>query len=579
MLQKLRTRLAASEALPQLSLLAVIIGIVTGFVVLCLHLVVDLAQSLFLTHADDFESLSPLFRVLLPTAGGLLVGLLIQAFKPEHRAVGVVHVMERLVYHQGYLPLRNAVLQFFGAAICLISGHSVGREGPVVHLGGATGSLMGQWLKLPNNSLRNLIACGVSAAIAASFNTPLAAVIFTMEVVMVEYSVASFTPVIISTVTATVIARYFSDVDSTFRLSSDMTLQQPIPELFYLVLVGLVIGLAAVIFISTLEYVTKNIAPKFAIWQRTTLAGLLTGIVSLWVPQIMGTGYDTINATLMGESVLSVLVMIAIAKLLITPICLGLGLPGGLIGPMLLMGAMIGGAMGILVSTYLPYAETEHMLYAMLGMGAMMGAVLQAPLAALTALLEFTYNPSLILPSMVIIIIAHLVTGSSPWRKHSVFIELMRARGLDYRTDPVSQSLRRIGVTHAMEQQFVILPRHTHEAEVITALQHNPLWIITHHEQRDYLLLRASDLAHYLQSSDSEEAIDLVSIPAQRQQVITIYPQATLQEAQETLDKQQCEALCVVDLAAKYSENHQDMNILGVLTRHDIETHYRYSSY
>jgi H+/Cl- antiporter ClcA len=574
MLHKLRTRLAASEALPQLSFLAVIIGILTGLVVLCLNSLVTWGQTQLLTSADDFESLPPLFRVLLPVVGGLLVGLLIESFKPENRAVGIVHVMERLVYHQGYLPLRNAILQFFGAAICLISGHSVGREGPVVHLGGATGSLLGQGLKLPNNSLRNLIACGVSAAIAASFNTPLAAVIFTMEVVMVEYSVASFTPVIIATVIATVITRYFTEVNSTFHLSADMALHQPIPELLYLVLVGIVVGLIATLFISILEFVTKNVAPRFKIWQRTTLAGLLTGIVSLWVPQIMGTGYDTINETLMGELAFSVLLMIAIAKLLITPICLGLGLPGGLIGPILVIGAMVGGAMGILILQFLPH--TEHMLYAMFGMGAMMGAVLQAPLAALTALLEFTYNPSLILPSMVVIITAHLITGSSPWRKQSVFIELMRARGLDYHTDPISQSLRRIGVTHAMEQQFAVLPYETHEAEVIEALQHNPLWIITYDLQGDCHVLRASDLAHHIQSNESDETVNLMSIPAQRQQTIPIYPQATLQEALEMLDKHDCEVLYIFDMPSRYANEVQSANIQGILTRHDIETHYRY---
>ncbi|WP_353571374.1 chloride channel protein [Candidatus Albibeggiatoa sp. nov. BB20] len=579
MLQKLRTRLAASEALPQLSLLAVIIGIITGCVVLCLHWLVAWGQTQFLTKADDFESLPPLFRVLLPVIGGLVVGLLIQSFRPENRAVGVVHVMERLVYHQGYLPLRNAILQFFGAAICLISGHSVGREGPVVHLGGAAGSLLGQWLKLPNNSLRNLIACGVSAAIAASFNTPLAAVIFTMEVVMLEYSVASFTPVIISTVIATMLTRHFTEIDTTFQLSSEMAFLQPNTELFYLVLVGIVIGLVATSFIYILEFVTKHIAPRFSIWQRTTLAGLLTGIVSLWVPQIMGTGYDTINETLTGDSVFSVLLIIAAAKLFITPICLGLGLPGGLIGPILLIGAMVGGAMGMLVSNFLPHAPTEHMLYAMLGMGAIMGAVLQAPLAALTALLEFTYNPSLILPSMVVIISANLITGSSPWRKQSVFIELMRARGLDYQTDPVSQSLRRIGVIHAMEQNFVILPRDTHKAEIIEALCHNPLWIVTHDQQGYYHLLRASDLAHYLQSSEMTEVVDLISIPAQRQQIIPIYSQATLQEAQETLDKQDCEALYIIDVSSKYTTDEKNTKIQGILTRHDIETHYRYSSH
>ena len=195
--------------MPQLAMLAIPVGLLSGGVIILFRMLVESGQGLLLPGGDVeyYEGLPPELRLVLPVAGGLLIGLLWQALKPAGREVGIIHVMERLAYHQGRLPWRNAVAQFIGAALSIISGHSVGREGPSVHLGATSGSLLGQWLRLPNNTNRTLAACGIAAAIAASFNTPLAGVIFAMEVVMMEYSLISFAPVILSAVTATTLTR------------------------------------------------------------------------------------------------------------------------------------------------------------------------------------------------------------------------------------------------------------------------------------------------------------------------------------------------------------------------------------
>jgi CIC family chloride channel protein len=208
MLERLRQQLASGDAL-MLAIIGLFSGLLAGAVILAFRQLVEGVQALFLADAtgENYESLASHWRLLLPLGGGLLIGIVFQYFSVEERRVGIVHVLERLGYHQAWLPLRNAVLQFFGAATSIISGHSVGREGPGVHLGAATGSLLGQWLSLPNNSLRTLVACGAAASIAASFNTPLAGVVFAMEVILLEYSISGFVPVILASVSATWVTR------------------------------------------------------------------------------------------------------------------------------------------------------------------------------------------------------------------------------------------------------------------------------------------------------------------------------------------------------------------------------------
>ena len=168
-LDRLGLRLAGLDAVPQLAMLAVPVGLLSGGVIILFRMLVESSQAMLLPGGDVeyYEGLPPELRLVLPVAGGLLIGLLWQSLRSSVREVGITHVMERLAYHQGRLPWRNALAQFVGAALSIISGHSVGREGPTVHLGATSGSQLGQWLHLPNNTNRTLAACGIAAAIAA----------------------------------------------------------------------------------------------------------------------------------------------------------------------------------------------------------------------------------------------------------------------------------------------------------------------------------------------------------------------------------------------------------------------------
>ncbi len=566
-LDKLGIRVSSLDALPQLSMLAIPVGLLSGGVIILFRMLVESTQGLFLpgNGTENYEGLAPLWRVLLPTAGALVIGLLWQYLKSETRGVGIVHVMERLAYHQGRLPWRNALAQFVGAAVSIISGHSVGREGPSVHLGATSGSQLGQWLRLPNNSNRTLVACGIAAAIAASFNTPLAGVIFVMEVVMMEYTLASFAPVILSAVTATTLTRIVYGSMPAFHIPP---LQLgSLLELPYVVLMGIVLGTLAALFIHLLQRSTLLFA-NWPVWLRFTLGGLAVGLLALVAPQIMGIGYDTVNQALLGQLGLGLLITITLFKLVATAFGLGMGLPGGLIGPTLVIGAVAGGAMGTVAVTWLPGEFSSPAFYALIGMGTMMGATLQAPLAALTAMLELTANPNIILPGMLALITAGLVSREL-FGKESVYLKLMRARGLDYSDSPLTQALRRIGVASVMDRKIEALPQNVGRERAGEALAREPRWIVISEGNNPVSLMPAADLARYLKEAAEEETIDLNDIPAQRREISAIDFQASLQEANETLNSTGAEALYVIRRTIPGIDR-----IYGVLTRSELERSY-----
>jgi len=574
--EKLQVRLAKVDRLPQLAILGIVCGLFSGLVIVAFRVLIENTQAVMLPGGlpDNYEALTPVTRLLLSIAGGLLVGVLFQYMAKDAQQVGVTHVMERLAYHQGRLPLRNAIWQLIGAAITILSGHSVGREGPSIHLGATSGSLLGQGLKLPNNSTRILVSCGVAAAIAASFNTPLAGVVFSMEVIMMEYTIAGFTPVILAAVCATTVMRMILGSESVFKVPS-LHLES-LHELPYVLVMGLVIGMLAALFINLLHYFSRMGVPR-PLWQRTTFAGLLIGICAWRVPEIMSIGYDTVNATLLGKLGIVLLCSIVILKLFATAAGIGLGLPGGLIGPTLVIGATAGGAMGLVAELTFPGEVSSHAFYAVIGMGAMMGATLQAPLAALTAMVELTANPNIILPGMLAVIASGLTSGEL-FGKQSVFLILMKARGLDYRSDPVAQSLRRLGVASIMNTNITVVNRNIKYGDSEAILQKQPQWIVITDNQIPKSLLPAVDLVLYLEersksaTGDEPEEIDLIDMPAHRKEITTIELQATLQEALDHLLETHAEVLCVTHRLG----NTQKID--GILTKQDIEAHYQYQS-
>jgi len=567
-LERTRLSLANARGLLWLSLIGLVSGVVVGGVVILFRVLIETAQTGILPGADpeNYESLAADERVLILMSGSIALGLLFFLVSRAPLRVGVIHVMERLAYHEGHLPFKNALMQFIGGAIAIISGHSVGREGPCIHLGAAGASLLGQWLQLPNNSIRTLVACGTAAAIAASFNTPLAGVIFAMEVVVMEYTITGFTPVILAAVSATTVNRIVFDAAPVFHVPAhDLASYWELPAV---VVMGVGIGALAALFIICVKWVTYK-GLRLPVWLSMTAAGMGVGICAWVSPEVMGVGYDTVNEALSGNIALTALLVILLFKLIATVISAGMGIPAGFISPVLFMGAIAGSATGLLMAQ-IPGTISPPGFYAMLGMGAMMGAALQAPLAALLALLELTANQHMIFPGMLAIVSASLATRELFGQK-SIYLSQMQGIGLDYRNDPVTQSLRRFAVGSVMDREFSIIGQQMDRVEAKNMLvETKPQWLIISREQGN-LLLPAADLARYIEESE-EEVIDMLEIPSKRLQMAPVLEQATLQYAHKLLHESEVEveALYVIRTLGPKSAK-----IYGIVTRHEIEEGYR----
>ena len=563
----MRTRvlLAGKQALFALSLLGLVTGIVVGLVIILFRYSTEYTQMSFLPDADpeNYEAVAWQSRLLMASAGGLFLGLLFNFVSRVPLRVGVIHVLERLSYHEGNLPLKNLVMQFIGAGVAIVSGQSIGREGPCVHLGAGSASLLGRYLHLPNNSIRTLVGCGAAAAVAASFNTPLAGVIFAMEVILMEYTITGFTPVILSAVSATVVCRLVFDAEPIFIVQAvDL---ESFLELPIIVLMGILIGAIAAGLIQLTRAFTK-LGLKIDIWLRMTLAGVGVGVIAIVSPEIMGIGYDTVDAVILGQLGILALLLLIITKLFATALCVGFSIPAGLIGPAIFIGALAGGIVGKLVEMF-NSNFSDIGLYAMLGMGAMMGATLQAPLAALLALLELTGNQNIIFPGMLVIVSANLAAREL-FKSDSIFLSQFAGIGLDYRNDPIAQSLRRIGVESVMNKAYVMAEPVIQREVAISHLKEAPEWLIIRREEGN-LLMPATDLARHLEETDDEE-IDLLEIPAKRRQLAQVNLESTLQHAQQLLNESDAEALYVIRKLGISADR-----IYGILTQEDIEKHYR----
>ncbi|MCB1792074.1 MAG: chloride channel protein [Gammaproteobacteria bacterium] len=573
-LDQLRLRLARPDALLPLAGLGLLTGLLAGAVIVVFRLFVEGFQEALLPGEgpENYEALAAPMRILLPLVAAVLLAAMFHWFARGIHVLGVARVMERMAYHQGRCTPRAFLLQFFGAAIAIIGGHSVGREGPHIFLGASSGSLLGQAFTLPHNVTRTLVGCGTAAGIAASFNTPLAGVVFALEVVMMEYTVASFIPVILAAVSATTLSnRVFGDY-SAFSIpplhSADLA------ELGLVLLISVLAGAVSALFVQSVQTVGQR-AKQIGLHWRMLLAGLSVGVIAQVLPQVMGIGYDTVGVALNGGLAVGLLLALLFGKLLATSLCIGLGVPGGLIGPVLFIGAMLGAAVaGIAELTSVELGDHPG-LFVLVGMGAMMSASLQAPLAALVAMLELTDQPEVIMPGMLAVVVAG-ITASEVFGKDSLFITMLRANGLDYVAAPVHQALRRIGVASVMERRFARIERNPDLTRARKALADNPLYLLIDTEQAQ-VVMPAADLARHLAADDvrndsdpdAETTIDLLSIPGERLDAHNIEVQANLHEAWDMFEKTAAEALIVRRMTAPGI-----YRVYGIITPDRVEKSY-----
>ena len=569
-LDRIRERLATMDDVALLALLGVFAGAVAGLVILVFRLLVENVLYLAIGDSENFESLPRWAHMALPAIGACLLGLVFWRLKPDARRTGIGHVIERFHLYQGVLSLRGLMIQFLAGAAALIFGLSVGREGPAVHLGSAGGSLLGQWAQLPNNSIRLLTACGCAAAIAASFNTPIAGVVFAMEVVMMEYRATTFIPIILASVVGAAMTRMVYGDEVAFDVPPVHL--GSLLELPFVVLSGLIIGCvaAALIFLSRQTMKQGNRIPPAA---RFALAGIVTGGCALLAPEIMGVGYDTVDATIAGEIGVVALATILLLKLVATSACVGAGLPGGVIGPTLVIGALCGGLIGALGKSIMP--ATDSGLYVLIGMAAMMSATLQAPLAGLMALLELTFSPHIIFPGMLAVVTSSLVS-SQVFRQKGIFHALLKIQGIQLHVSPLAHQLQSVGVAAVMNRNVARVGRSVERADMVKLLEKKPVWLLIEQDGNPTHYMPAAEVALHISNLEpppedqSPPPLDLLEIPGSRDNIKAILMSATLKEALDQMKQQQVNALYV-----HWQSAPAIYRVMGILRRQDIEHYYQ----
>ena len=393
----------------RIALLGAVIGLMAGVVVTLFRLSIEFSQVLILPGrlVGNYEALSAWSQFLWPVLGALVLGIIFEKLPATMRTVGIVHVIDFMRFRKQRLPFANAVVQFLGGWLAIVSGHSVDREGPGVHLGAANAALLGKRIRLSDDEDYLLAAAGGAAAIAAAYNTPLAGVIFVIEVFRVRYAVDHIVPIIVAAVTGTVVSQLVYGHHPAFAVPPLAI--GSLAELPVMMLMGLMIGIIAAGFIKSVNLLAQLTLD----WRPLPLflgAGVVTGLLAQGAPEIMGVSYDTLNRILLNQVGLQAMLLILVAKFIATAVSIGVRMPGGLIGPTLILGGAFGGMIEMLVQDWFPLYQGSIGFYAMIGMVAMMGAVLRAPLAALVALMELTGNLNIILPGMIAVVTAEIAT-------------------------------------------------------------------------------------------------------------------------------------------------------------------------
>ncbi len=416
-----------------LSLLAVGIGLTAGLAAIGFRYAIDFVQRLgFGFGGEQVVALAdalPAWRLLLvPLLGGLVVGLFVHFFMPGRRPQGVAHVIEANALRGGRMSLTDGIKAAVVSAVSIGSGASVGREGPVVHLGASLGAWASRRLHLGRTSSRTLLGCGVAAAVAASFNAPIAGTFFALEVVVGHYALTAFAPIVIAAVLGTMVSRMHYGDFPAFILPDAPSITS-FWEFPAFAILGCVAAVVAIVFMR-MTFLTEDLLDKTPVprWARPALGGLAIGAIAIAFPQVLGVGYEATDAALSERYLLPLLIALIVLKMAATAISLGCGFGGGVFSPSLFIGAMLGGAYGIIATEAFPHLSSGHGAYTIIGMGAVAGAVLGAPISTILMVFELTNDYAITIAVMIATSISSIITHQ--YQGQSYFTWQLDRRGL-----------------------------------------------------------------------------------------------------------------------------------------------------
>ncbi len=538
---------------------AVLAGIGAGYGAVLFRWLIHRFSAIFFDGgASLLSSLGPWYVVLIPAAGGLIVGLLVYYLAPETKGHGVPEVMYAVDREGGRIRIRVAVIKALASSVCIGSGGSVGREGPIVQIGSSLGSSLGQLFHLSRDKVKILVACGAGGGIAATFNAPLAGIFFALEIILRSYAPRHISSVVLASVLATVVSRNYLGDNPAFTVPH-YQMNSPWEILFYLFF-GFLAAAVAWLFITTL-YKSEDIFDKLPLpgFLKPALGGLIIGIIGLYYPQIFGVGYKSIELALYGKITAGLGLILVFAKLVATSVTLGSGGSGGVFAPSLFLGAMLGVVFSKLTLLLFPSVAINPGASAMIGMAAVFAGAAQAPISSILILFEMTGDYKIILPLMTAVVIATLVLRK--WSRESIYTKKLARRGIDTTQGPPPDLLEIIQVSEAMTRNVITLQEEQtiKEAGLTIKKTRHRGFPVLNEEGKLAGIVTHKDINKALAAGRAERPVREIMTT----DVVVSYPDECLRKALEKLGSRNIGRAPVVD------PSHPG-KVLGLITRKNI---------
>jgi len=552
-------------------IIAIIIGVLAGFGAIGIRALIKLISDISFTGdgsiLQNVINAPWYIKILAPVIGGLIVGPIIYFFAPEAKGHGVPEVMQAILTKGGMIRPRVAVIKSIASAISIGTGGSVGREGPIIQIGSSLGSTIGQFFNVPSKRLKTLVGCGAGAGIAAAFNAPIAGALFAVEIVLMDFTVAQFSPIVISSVMATVISHHFEGDFAAFQVPA-YHLQNSM-EIFLYFGLGIITGLVSFLFIKVLYYFEDIWDNKIKIpeYMKAGIGGLIVGATALLFPQIMGVGYGSINIALNGNTIWYMAMILIFIKIFATSVTLGSGGSGGIFAPSLFMGAMTGVAFGLFANYLFPGNTADPGAYALVAMGGLVAGTTRAPITAIIIVFELTMDYDIILPLMVTCILSMII--STKLSKESIYTLKLLLRNINVKERAEINILKSIYVKDIYQKEYATIKENKKFNDIVEAIISQRVPYISVEDEQGKLkgMISIHNIKNFILDKDELKFVCIAGDICDNR-VTTANLDDDCKTVLEKMDKTGYDGLPVV---ASKDSNKQ----IGMIWRKDIDNAYR----
>jgi CIC family chloride channel protein len=505
------------------------------------------------------EALPLALRLVVPTLGALLAGLILRYLATTTGTSGISEVIEVVSLGRRAVRARPSFGRAASSLVLISSGSSVGREGAIIQMGAAFASSLSRRLKVSPERVRILTACGMAAGVAGAYNTPIAATLFVLEVVVGSFSMTLFGPSVVSAVISTVVVRFFLGDEPVYEVAAFR--MQTVWEFAIYAAIGLAGGVASALFMRSLRAAKKLFASlKLSLPVTLAIGGLLIGALGIVLPEVWGNGFEGTNRILRGNPTLLFLAILFVGKIAATSITTGSGGVGGVFTPTLMVGAALGGVVAKLSHAVFPDLEVPVGAYALLGMGGLMAGVTRAPLLALIMIFELTQNTAILLPMMAVSVLA--VLSARALEGDSIYIQALRSAGIIWEKTPEATALSSLKVRDIMREDVKLVPRTMPLPEIVNTFLHTrSLYLYVGDEEGR--LLGVVDL-HDIKESLPERHLSSVVIA---EDLVSEIPSVTATESLTSVN----EKLWFRDLGQlPVVDSPESRRFIGIVTRRDL---------